>query len=53
MKRTLIICAALLLMTGDAFAQKANVKKLKSKIEYASTPMALDFNNVEPERFRN
>jgi len=50
MKRTLIICAALLLMTGDAFAQKANVKKLKSKIEYASTPMALDFNNVEPEK---
>jgi len=48
MKRTFLLCATLLLLGDCAVAQKANVNKLKNKI--ASTPIKLDFSNLEAEK---
>lgn len=48
MKRLIIMCA-LAGFTASAFAQKANVKKVKNKIEYATTPVAMDLSNMKPE----
>lgn len=50
MRRTLLICAGLLLLGDCAMAQKANVNKLKNRIEYASTPVSLDFSNVDSDK---
>lgn len=50
MKRTFLLCAALLLLGDCAVAQKANVNKLKNKIEYSSTPINLDFSNLDAEK---
>ena len=49
MKKILLICAALTL-TGSAFAQKKNVNKVKSMIEYASTPISMDLSNLAPDK---
>jgi len=52
MKRTLLICAGLFLLGECAVAQKANVKKLKNKIEYAATPIQMDYGNLDPEKIQ-
>lgn len=49
MKRLLFI-GIVLAMSAPAFAQKANVKKVKSKVDFASTPMNYDFSNVEADK---
>ena len=49
MKRLLIICAVMM-VSASAFAQKANVKKVKNKVEYSSTPIAYDFSNLEADK---
>lgn len=50
MNRVLLICAALALTSATATAQKANVKKLKSKIEWATTPVNMDYSNLDAEK---
>ncbi len=49
MKRIILLCT-FVVMTANVCAQKANVKKLKTKIEYASTPVNLDFGNLEVDK---
>jgi len=48
MNKMLIFCTALMI-SGPAIAQKANVNKLRNKIDYATTPVAPDYSNVKPE----
>lgn len=52
MNRVFLICAALALTSATATAQKANVKKLKAKIEWASTPVNMDYSNLDAEKLQ-
>ena len=51
MKRVLIM-SAVLALSAPLFAQKANVKKVKSMIEYAATPVNKDFSNLAPDKLQ-
>lgn len=48
MKRLFVI-GAVLAMTAPAFAQKANLRKLSNKVDYATTPVAYDFSNLSKD----
>ena len=49
MKRLILMCA-LAGFAASAFAQKANVKKVRSKIEFSTTPINFDLSNLEAEK---